>query len=87
GWLPPRTPAAAAHGHLDDLIPPRRRVEMHVALIRHGRAVCRSGRPRCEACVLADVCPTAPEVLGAVAPSAASRSASAGTGRAPGESG
>jgi endonuclease III len=27
--------------------------------IDHGRAVCRAPRPRCEACVLADICPSA----------------------------
>ncbi len=26
-------------------------------LILHGRAVCRAGRPRCEVCVLSDICP------------------------------
>lgn len=28
-------------------------------LIEHGRAVCDAKRPRCDACVLADVCPSA----------------------------
>jgi endonuclease III len=32
---------------------------LHVWLIAHGRAVCRSQRPRCDACVLADLCPAA----------------------------
>jgi endonuclease-3 len=29
---------------------------LHLNLIRHGRAVCRAQRPRCEACILSDWC-------------------------------
>lgn len=29
---------------------------LHMNLISHGRAVCKAQRPRCEACVLADLC-------------------------------
>jgi endonuclease III len=39
-------------------------VEMHVGLIRLGREICRSGRPKCEECPLLDLCPTAPMYLG-----------------------
>jgi endonuclease-3 len=61
--LPERTSAAWAHQILAALIPPRLRLPMHVGLIRHGRKVCRSGRPLCGACVLQDICPTAPYFL------------------------
>ena len=64
GLLSPGTDAAAAHDILHELVPPEDRVAMHVGLIRHGRAVCRAGRPRCEDCVLNDLCPTAPLYLG-----------------------
>jgi len=64
GWIPPRTDAAAAHRILKALVPPRLRVSMHVGLIRLGREVCKPGRPRCEVCPLADLCPTAPLFLG-----------------------
>jgi endonuclease-3 len=40
------------------------RVAMHVGLIRLGREICKPGRPRCEVCPLADLCPTAPTILG-----------------------
>ena len=65
GYLPPGTTAAAAHAVMEDLVPPRLRVTMHVGLIRLGREICRAGRPRCEVCPLQDLCPTAPLVLGA----------------------
>jgi endonuclease-3 len=64
GFLPPGTSSARAHQVLHDLVPARLRVSMHVGLIRHGRTICRSGRPRCEVCPLQDLCPTAPVYLG-----------------------
>jgi endonuclease III len=64
GLLPARASAAAAHRILRDLVPPRLRVPLHVALIRHGRTICKAGRPRCEECPIKDICPTAPIYLG-----------------------
>ncbi len=29
---------------------------LHLNLIRHGRAVCKAQKPRCDACILADLC-------------------------------
>jgi endonuclease-3 len=64
GYLPPKTGAAAAHRVMEELVPPRLRVSMHVGLIRLGREICKPGRPRCEICPLQDLCPTAPLILG-----------------------
>jgi endonuclease-3 len=64
GFLPPGASSARAHQVLHDLVPARLRVPMHVGLIRHGRTICKSGRPRCEVCPLQDLCPTAPVYLG-----------------------
>jgi endonuclease-3 len=64
GFIPPAMPATKAHAALADLIPARLRVSMHVGLIRHGRTICKAGRPRCEECPLAEMCPTAPLILG-----------------------
>jgi endonuclease-3 len=63
GFLQPRSPSARAHRELADLIPASLRVPMHVGLIRHGREICKAGRPRCEQCTLKDLCPTAPLYL------------------------
>ena len=63
-FLAPGTSVAKAHAILADLVPPRLRVSMHVGLIRHGRTICKAGRPRCEACALRELCPTAPVYLG-----------------------
>ena len=62
GFVAPRTDAAHAQDTLELMVPPRLRVPMHVGMIRLGRKVCRAGRPRCQACPLADLCPTAPTV-------------------------
>jgi endonuclease-3 len=64
GLIPPKTSAARAHDILEEITPPDIRVAMHVGLIRLGREICRPGRPRCEICPLADICPTAPTILG-----------------------
>jgi endonuclease-3 len=64
GLLPRGATAARAHQLLGALIPARLRLPLHVGFIRHGRAVCRAGRPFCEDCVLQDICPTAPYYLG-----------------------
>lgn len=64
GWVP-RTSAESAHRRLETLVRPELRVPLHVGLIRLGREICKSGRPRCESCPLVELCPTAPSVLGA----------------------
>lgn len=57
GLIGETTSAEKAHAELVDVIAPDDRVPLHVALIRHGRAVCKARRPRCGECVLGDVCP------------------------------
>jgi len=56
GWLAPGTDAARAHEVLRDLVPPDIRYDLHLALIAHGRTVCRARRPACPSCVLRDRC-------------------------------
>jgi endonuclease-3 len=56
GWLPASTSAVQAHALLRDLVPPDVRYDLHLALIAHGRAVCRARRPACEVCVLRPRC-------------------------------
>jgi endonuclease III len=56
GWIPANTTADKAHQLLTPRVPPGIRYDLHVALIAHGRAVCRAQRPRCEVCVVRDLC-------------------------------
>lgn len=57
GLVPESANAARTHEILNEIVPPGLRYELHVLLIRHGRAVCTARRPRCDECVLAGGCP------------------------------
>ena len=63
GWLPEATTADKAHEILAPRVPAEIRYELHMALITHGRQVCRARLPRCADCVLYDLCPTGPGLL------------------------
>jgi endonuclease III len=56
GLVPAGTTADAAHVLLTEMTPPERMLEAHLLLIRHGRTTCTARRPRCEECVLLDLC-------------------------------
>ena len=43
---------------LNSYLPPGERGRFSLRLILHGRRVCDARRPRCEVCVLADICPS-----------------------------
>jgi len=42
---------------LEALLPPEEWIKFSTRLILHGRRVCRARSPRCDECVLAEVCP------------------------------
>jgi endonuclease-3 len=44
---------------LDAVVAPEERGGLSLRLILHGRQVCKARAPRCDECVLADVCPSA----------------------------
>jgi endonuclease III len=56
GWIPPGITAEQAYRVLSPAIPPGIRYDLHVALIEHGRSVCKAQRPRCGDCVLRAQC-------------------------------
>lgn len=56
GWIPAKATADQAHRLLGPRVPPDIRYDLHLALITHGRQVCRAQRPRCDDCVLRDLC-------------------------------
>lgn len=57
GLVGERTTAVRAQEELQAAVPPDLVYELHMGLIRHGRAVCVARRPLCSECVLADLCP------------------------------
>jgi len=60
GFFDPKLDAARAQRVLEEAVPARFRVGMHVGMIRLGRELCRPARPACPACPLRELCPTAP---------------------------
>jgi endonuclease-3 len=74
GWIPANTTADKAHRLLAPRVPPGIRYDLHIAMITHGRTFCRAQRPRCDVCVLRDLC-----AYGSAAPNV--RSAAGKTGR------
>ncbi|HXX90937.1 MAG TPA: endonuclease III [Acidimicrobiales bacterium] len=57
--LTTETDPVKVEADLDAEIDPDERGALSLRLILHGRAVCKARAPRCDACVLADVCPSA----------------------------
>jgi endonuclease-3 len=56
GLLPEKADANAAHDILMELVPGTLAYRFHVALIHHGRTICRAPRPLCASCPLTDLC-------------------------------
>ena len=44
---------------LEKIVPANKVYQAHLHLIEHGRKVCHAQRPRCDRCVLAELCPSA----------------------------
>lgn len=57
GLIGPRTSREKAHVDLERLVDPADYYAFHLNLIRHGRQVCGSRKPRCQECILNDLCP------------------------------
>ena len=57
GLIGPKVSADKAHDLLEPMVEPEDVFAFHVYLIRHGRAVCKALRPRCDECVMA-ACPS-----------------------------
>ena len=56
GLIPERASFEQAHDEMLRIVDPGDAYELHINLIRHGRAVCRP-RPRCDQCGLRRMCP------------------------------
>jgi endonuclease-3 len=57
GFYDPNIGPDRAHRVFAEITPSGMGYRTHMALIVHGRLVCKAGRPRCEACPVADLCP------------------------------
>jgi endonuclease III len=56
GFFPAKASFERAHDEMLAVVPPEDAHELHVNLIRHGRAICRP-KPRCGECALRRMCP------------------------------
>jgi endonuclease III len=56
GLIEKKIGEAKAHDALQAQIAPELVYRFHVALITHGRKVCKAPTPKCEICILTDVC-------------------------------
>ena len=63
--LVPKTSAERAQRLLEAEVPDTLKTPLHVGLIRHGRETCKAAAPRCDECVLLDLCPSGPAILSA----------------------
>lgn len=63
GWIEDKASAEAAHDVLAPRVPPDIRYDLHVALIDHGRRICKPRMPRCSGCVVFDLCESGPKLL------------------------
>ncbi|PTA68208.1 endonuclease III domain-containing protein [Deinococcus arcticus] len=61
GWVPDGWAGARVERWYDSVTPRTHgaRWALHVGGVRHGRATCTPRHPRCDHCVLADLCPSA----------------------------
>ena len=58
GLIGPKTNYEQAHDILEQAVEPEQVFSFHMALITHGRRVCKAPRPLCGQCVLAYGCPS-----------------------------
>lgn len=56
GLIGPKVSREKAHEELEQLVPEEAYYSFHLNLIRHGRRVCSSRKPRCLECSLRDLC-------------------------------
>jgi endonuclease-3 len=65
GLVPANATAEKAHDILESSLDPDLVYPFHIALIKHGRRLCRAQRPLCERCPLLDGCPYGQAFVGA----------------------
>ena len=58
GLIGSKVSVDVAHDILESIFPSSHVYQLHIQMIEHGRRVCHAQRPRCDGCILADVCPS-----------------------------
>lgn len=68
GLIGPQIGREQAHGLLEAMMPPEAYYPFHLNVIHHGREICGARSPRCEICVLREVCEYARTMAGGRGP-------------------
>ena len=58
GLIDSRASIEKAHGLLQEQTPPSKVYQFHIHMIEHGRRICHARLPRCNMCILNDICPS-----------------------------
>lgn len=56
GLIGEKTSYEKAHELMDEAVPHEKMSSLHLNLITHGRRICSAGKPKCEECVLRELC-------------------------------
>jgi endonuclease-3 len=56
GWLDEKVTEAEANELLDQIVPNEIKYRLHLNMIAHGRQICRPQKPKCQDCVLRNLC-------------------------------
>ena len=66
-FIGPKVTVEKAHEIMEAKVPPEQVFQFHIAIINHGRRVCKAQRPLCNECVVAEGCPSRNRMMKAAA--------------------
>jgi len=81
-FIGPKVTVDKAHEIMEAKVPPEQVFQFHIAIINHGRRVCKAQRPLCAECVVAEGCPSRSKIMKAASKKPASAKTNSRTGRA-----
>jgi endonuclease-3 len=58
GLIDSRASIEKAHSLLQERTPSSKVYQFHIHMIEHGRRICHARKPRCNMCILKDICPS-----------------------------
>jgi endonuclease-3 len=81
-FIGPKVTVDKAHEIMEAKVPPEQVFQFHIAIINHGRRVCKAQRPLCAECVVAEGCPSRSKIMKSASKKPASAKTNGRTGRA-----
>ncbi len=77
-FIGPKVTVDKAHEIMEAKVPPEQVFQFHIAIINHGRRVCKAQRPLCSECVVAEGCPSRNKMMRAASTKLAGNAKPAG---------